>query len=335
MGELLDPRVDPGEVDADAVGRASPSRSVRSTPSSVAPGHLGHQLGGRDQGLAGHAVGEHRRAAQAVGVDDGDLGAELRGDQPRLVPARPAADDDDAGGGGGHARHCCKPAAGPEVGTARRTPPGVPEAPVPAAAEGEPARCDVPVPPAGALEVDDARAVLGAAPPGRLAPEDDEPRHRRHPRQPTVGQPVPNAEDCGGHRRERRLGCDGPGLLLPGGRRVERPVTREPGDVETDRAHLRQPVLVHGWSSGHLPHLGLVVQRRRPRSLTGAGHARVQQQSGLLTRDAHAGEDLGARPLADEHAPDRRRPRSTALGVPPQLWTSGVIPTEHHRVLRR
>ena len=60
---------------------------------------IGHQLGGRDQGLARHAVGEHRRATDTVGVHERDLGAELRRHQARLVSARSAADDDDAGGG--------------------------------------------------------------------------------------------------------------------------------------------------------------------------------------------------------------------------------------------
>ena len=80
------------------------ARSTR-TPSSpdhhaelVGAGDVGHQLGGRDQRLAGHAVGEHRRAAQPVGVDDRDLGAELGGDQGGLVAARAAADDDDVVG---------------------------------------------------------------------------------------------------------------------------------------------------------------------------------------------------------------------------------------------
>ena len=42
--------------------------------------------------LLGHAVGEHRGAADAVGVDHGDVGAELRGDQRCLVPAGTATD---------------------------------------------------------------------------------------------------------------------------------------------------------------------------------------------------------------------------------------------------
>ena len=77
-----------------------PRGSVRLTPSSVAPEHLGHQLGGRDQGLAGHAVGEHGRAAEPVGVDDGDLGAELGGDQRGLVPPGPPPTITTRAGGG-------------------------------------------------------------------------------------------------------------------------------------------------------------------------------------------------------------------------------------------
>ncbi len=55
-------------------------------------GHVGHQLGRRDQGLAGHAVGEHRGAADAVGVDDGDVGPELGRHQRCFVPAGTATD---------------------------------------------------------------------------------------------------------------------------------------------------------------------------------------------------------------------------------------------------
>ena len=43
----------------------------------------------------GHAVGEHRRAAEPVAVDDGHLRAELGGHQRRLVAAGSAADDHD------------------------------------------------------------------------------------------------------------------------------------------------------------------------------------------------------------------------------------------------
>ena len=111
VGELLDAGVDPGEVDVDAGSRLrSTGRGVRSTVGGLGEvdaelggtRDLGHQLGRRDQGLAGHAVGEHRRAAQTVGVDDGDVGAQLRGDEPRLVPTGPAPHDHDAGGGGSH-----------------------------------------------------------------------------------------------------------------------------------------------------------------------------------------------------------------------------------------
>ena len=46
----------------------------------------------------------------AVGVDDGDLGAELGGDQRGLVAARAAADDDDAGRRAVHQRLIMWPA---------------------------------------------------------------------------------------------------------------------------------------------------------------------------------------------------------------------------------
>ena len=51
--------------------------------------------------LLGHAVGEHRGAAEPVGVHDRDLGAELGGHQGRLVAAGSATDDHHTS----HARH--------------------------------------------------------------------------------------------------------------------------------------------------------------------------------------------------------------------------------------
>ena len=59
------------------------------------PVQRGHHPRGRDEGLGRHAVGEHAGPAEAVPLDDGDLGAELGGDQGRLVAARAAADDGD------------------------------------------------------------------------------------------------------------------------------------------------------------------------------------------------------------------------------------------------
>ena len=94
-GELRDPGVDPGEVDPDRGGGVTLA-VVQHHAELGGVGDLGHHLGGGDQRLAGHAVGEHRGAAEAVGVDDGHVGAELGGHQGGLVPARAAADDDDA-----------------------------------------------------------------------------------------------------------------------------------------------------------------------------------------------------------------------------------------------
>ena len=53
------------------------------------PRDVGHQLRGGDQGLAGHAVGDHRRAAEPVGVDDGDL-ARRAGRRRARTRSRPA-----------------------------------------------------------------------------------------------------------------------------------------------------------------------------------------------------------------------------------------------------
>ena len=52
-----------------------------------------HHLGGRDQGLARDTVGEHRRTADPVGVDDYHLRPELNRGMRRLVPAGAASDD--------------------------------------------------------------------------------------------------------------------------------------------------------------------------------------------------------------------------------------------------
>ena len=61
-------------------------------PADLEPGH---EVGGGDEGLAGHAVGEDGRAADAVAVDDGDRGPELRGDQSCLVATGATTEDDD------------------------------------------------------------------------------------------------------------------------------------------------------------------------------------------------------------------------------------------------
>ena len=47
---------------------------------------LAHVVGGGDERLAGHAVGEHRGAAEPVALDHGDLGPEVGGDEGGLVP---------------------------------------------------------------------------------------------------------------------------------------------------------------------------------------------------------------------------------------------------------
>ena len=62
----------------------------------------GHHLGRGDESLRRHAVGEHRRPAQTVAVDDGHLRAELGGHQGRLVSAGSATDDHDPS----HVLHC-------------------------------------------------------------------------------------------------------------------------------------------------------------------------------------------------------------------------------------
>jgi hypothetical protein len=93
-GEGLDPLVDPAQVDRDLV-RGVALVVLEAQPELGRHGEVRHQLRGRDQRLAGHAVGHHRRATQPVAVDHRHLGAELRRHQCRLVPARSPADDHD------------------------------------------------------------------------------------------------------------------------------------------------------------------------------------------------------------------------------------------------
>ena len=92
LREALDPGVDPGEVDARSVLVVELDAELAGTLDRR------HQLGGRDQGLARHAVGEHRRPADALAVHDRHVGAQLGSDERRLVAAGSAAEDR-------HARH--------------------------------------------------------------------------------------------------------------------------------------------------------------------------------------------------------------------------------------
>ena len=66
---------------------SAPAAGAEPDPRRVA--QRGDPVAGGDQRLARHAVGEHAGPAEPVAVDHGDLGAELRGDQRRLV-TRPA-----------------------------------------------------------------------------------------------------------------------------------------------------------------------------------------------------------------------------------------------------
>ena len=66
---------------------------------------VAHVVGGGDQRLAGHAVGEHRGPAEPVALDHGDLGAEVRGDEGGLVATRPPTEDDDSARPRAHDAH--------------------------------------------------------------------------------------------------------------------------------------------------------------------------------------------------------------------------------------
>ena len=90
--QLLDPLVDRCQVDTE---RAH-TRSLAMHADPQRSGFRGHskEVGGGDQGLAGHAVGQHCRAARALGVDDGHRGAELRCHERGLVAAGSRSNDD-------------------------------------------------------------------------------------------------------------------------------------------------------------------------------------------------------------------------------------------------
>ena len=81
-----------------AFTRARSTQHARIVAELVGALDVRHQLGGGDQGLRRHAVGEDGRPADPVSVDHGDLGSELRRDQRGLVAAGPAADDDNVVG---------------------------------------------------------------------------------------------------------------------------------------------------------------------------------------------------------------------------------------------
>ncbi len=87
-GERLHPGVEPGQVDTD------PRVEHHTERAGVLD--LVHHVGDGDQRLARNTVGEHRRPAQTVAVDEDHLCAELRRGQRGLVSARAAADDPDA-----------------------------------------------------------------------------------------------------------------------------------------------------------------------------------------------------------------------------------------------
>ena len=84
------------EVDRD-LGLAAACRpgpcAKNCTPRSAASPMAFGGLGGRDERLRGHHVGEHRRAADAGPLDERDLGSELGAGEGRLVAAGSASED--------------------------------------------------------------------------------------------------------------------------------------------------------------------------------------------------------------------------------------------------
>ena len=108
-GDHLDARVEQLGVDVGGLGggqRLDPLVDFRQRDLGVVdvdveaqlrcPAQFGAHAGGGDERLRRHAVEEHRRAADAVRVDDGDLGVARCRDECRLVTGRPSPDDHDA-----------------------------------------------------------------------------------------------------------------------------------------------------------------------------------------------------------------------------------------------
>ena len=93
-GQVGDPLVQPHGVDR--------VQAAAGDAEAGAPVEQRHRVGGLDQGLGGHAVGEHAGAAEPVRIDDGDVGAELGGDEGGLVAAGAAAEDRDSLAWQGH-----------------------------------------------------------------------------------------------------------------------------------------------------------------------------------------------------------------------------------------
>ena len=110
-GQVEHPRVDLAQVghgirDLVALG------VLEVHPELVGGLEVAHVVGRGDQRLARHAVGEHRRTAEAVALDDGDLGTEVRGDEGGLVPTGPPTEDDDSARPRAHVVH---PTTAPQV----------------------------------------------------------------------------------------------------------------------------------------------------------------------------------------------------------------------------
>ena len=104
--ERLDPDVDLAQVDPMLLrlpDRTGPvDAGVRHGGGVEVDAQVGgavgdrHPLGGRDERLGGHHVGEDGRPAQPEPLDHGDVRTEPARDERRLVPAGSAPQDDDA-----------------------------------------------------------------------------------------------------------------------------------------------------------------------------------------------------------------------------------------------
>ena len=96
------PLVDSGQIDPDGLPQFAQRWIGRHQTEFAAVPHSRHHLGRGDQRLGGHHIGQHRRAAHALVLDEGHRAAELSCHHGRLVPARSATNDHHVR----HGTHC-------------------------------------------------------------------------------------------------------------------------------------------------------------------------------------------------------------------------------------
>ena len=90
-GESFDPHIHGVQVHANEVRGGG--LACDQHPETCALCGLGHRLGGRDQGFAGYAIGQYAGAADAVAIDQRDLGPELTSYECCLIATRASSDN--------------------------------------------------------------------------------------------------------------------------------------------------------------------------------------------------------------------------------------------------